>query len=225
MEILLKKIIKKLTGRKTYSYLLNTSLGQKIHNNLHENSTSSRDFLLQSLPKNSIGLEIGVNNGDFSERILEIVRPKKLHLIDPWKFFDSNSYNDTPYGKESVSGQLEMDKKFENVKNRFSTEILNEQIMIHRGFSEKIILTFEDKYFDWVYVDGNHLYDYVKKDLQLCYDKCKNNSMITGDDYYDDLPENDWSEGGVKKAVDEFVNMKKLELIKIKNHQFISKKI
>ncbi len=225
MEILLKKIIKKFAGRKTYSYLLNTSLGQKIHNNLHENSVTSRDFLLQSLPKNSIGLEIGVNNGDFSERILEIVRPKKLHLIDPWKFFDSNSYNNTPYGKESVSGQLEMDKKFENVKNLFSTEILNEQIIIHRGFSEEIIPIFEDDYFDWIYVDGNHLYDYVKKDLQLCYHKSKNNSMITGDDYYDDLPENDWSEGGVKKAVDEFVNLKKLELIKIKNHQFITKKI
>jgi len=118
-----------------------------------------------------------------------------------------------------------MDKKFENVKNRFSTEILNEQIIIHRGFSEEIIPIFEDNYFDWIYVDGNHLYDYVKKDLQLCYDKSKNNSLITGDDYYDDLPENDWSEGGVKKAVDEIVNLKKLELIKIKNHQFISKKI
>ena len=48
--------------------------------------------------------------------------------------------------------------------------------------------------------------------------------MITGDGYYDDLPENDWLEGGAKKAVDEFVNLKKLELIKIKNHQFITKK-
>ena len=39
--------------------------------------------------------------------------------------------------------------------------------------------------------------------------------MITGDGYYDDLPENDWLEGGAKKAVDEFVNLKKLELITV----------
>lgn len=225
MGFFLKKIIKKLAGRKTYSFLLNTSLGQSIHDNLHKNSSSSRDFLLQSFPKNSIGLEIGVNNGDFSERILEIVRPKKLHLIDPWKFFNTDFYNNTPYGKDSVSTQLEMDKKFKNVKNRFLTEINNKQVVVHRGFSEKIIPSFENNYFDWVYVDGNHLYDYVKKDLKLCYEKIKYNSLITGDDYYDDLPDTDWSEGGVKKAVDEFVNLKKLELIQIKHHQFISKKI
>ena len=225
MEIILKKIIKRLAGRKIYSFLLNTPLGQKIHDNLHENSTSSRDFLLQSFPKNSIGLEIGVNNGGFSERILEIVRPKKLHLIDPWKFFDTDSMIDTPYGKGSVSSQLEMDKKFENVKKRFSNEILNGQIVLHRGFSDEIMPTFEKNYFDWVYVDWNHLYDYVKKDLQLCYEKTKDHSLITGDDYYNELPDEDWSEGGVKKAVDEFINLKKLELIQIKNHQFISKKI
>ena len=225
MGIFLKNIIKKLVGRRSYSYFLNTQLGQKLHDNLHEKSTSSRDFLLQSLPKNSVGLEIGVNNGDFSERILEIAQPKKLHLIDPWKFFNTDSMIDTPYGKGSVYNQLEMDKKFENVKKRFSNEILNRQIVIHRGFSDEIMPTFENNYFDWVYVDGNHLYDYVKKDLQLCYEKTKNHSLITGDDYYDTFQENDWSEGGVKKAVDEFINLKKLALIQIKNHQFISKKI
>lgn len=146
-------------------------------------------------------------------------------MVDPWKFFDTNFYNSTPYGKDYISNQLEMDKKFEDVKKRFPNEILNEQVIIHRGLSEEILPTFENSYFDWVYVDGNHLYDYVKRDLQLCYEKTKNYSLITGDDYYDDLPNGDWSEGGVKKAVDEFIELKKLELIQIKNHQFISKRI
>ena len=225
MIIPVKKIIKKLAGRKTYSYLLNTSIGKKIHNDLHKNSSSSRDFLLQNFPKNSIGLEIGVNNGDFSERILEIVRPKELHLIDPWKFFDSDFYKDAPYGKDNVKNQLDMDKKYESVQKRFSNEILNGQIVIHRGFSEEIMPKFDNDFFDWIYVDGNHLYEYVKKDLQLCYEKIKDYALITGDDYYDLPPDGDWSEGGVKKAVDEFIHLKKLELIQVKNHQFISKKL
>ena len=46
--------------------------------------TISRDFLLEKMPKNSICAEIGVLRGDFSERILRIVKPKKLYLIDTW---------------------------------------------------------------------------------------------------------------------------------------------
>ncbi|MDJ0634304.1 MAG: hypothetical protein QNJ34_14035 [Xenococcaceae cyanobacterium MO_188.B29] len=45
--------------------------------------TIQRQFLLERLPKNSVGAEIGVHLGDFSEKILEIVKPNKLHLIDP----------------------------------------------------------------------------------------------------------------------------------------------
>ena len=45
-----------------------------------------RDFLLEKLPANSIGAEIGVHRGEFASHILEVVKPKKLHLIDPWEF-------------------------------------------------------------------------------------------------------------------------------------------
>lgn len=224
MGMFLKKVIKKLVGKKTYSFMLNTPLGQKLHDNFHENNPTSRDFLLQCLPRNSIGLEIGVNNGDFSERILEIVSPKKLHLIDPWKFFDDDSFDSTPYGKNNILNQIEMDKKFENVKKRFSKEIYKKQIVIHRDFSKEIMPKFENDYFDWVYIDGNHLYDFVKQDLHFCYEKTKDNSMITGDDYYLDSISSDWSQGGVKKAVDEFVDAGFAQIIQLKNNQFILQK-
>ena len=47
---------------------------------------SRRDLLLHSIPKYSIGAEIGVHQGDFSEQILTITKPKKLFLIDLLKF-------------------------------------------------------------------------------------------------------------------------------------------
>ena len=101
----IKKVVKLIVGRKGYSFLLNTWVGQKIHDDLHANSTTSRDFILQIFPKFSVGVEIGVNDGDFSERILEIVRPKKLHLIDPWKFENDELYQDAPYGSAKVKDQ------------------------------------------------------------------------------------------------------------------------
>ena len=72
-----------------------------------------------------------------------------------------------------------------------------------------------------VYIDGNHLYDFVKKDLNLCYSKVKPGGLITGDDY----SEGGWSSGGVKRAVDEFINTGLVKLIQIKNKQFILQKL
>jgi len=214
---LLKKLIKKIAGRQAYVYLLNTKFGTILHNKSHHNSSTSRDFLLQLLPKFSIGIEIGVNEGNFSERILEIVQPKKLYLVDPWKFEPGESYT----AGEIIQDQKILDIRHQNVSKKFKNEIKNEQVIISRTISEEILLKFDDNYFDWIYIDGNHFYEFVKKDLELSYNKLKNNGLITGDDY----SENDeWSNNGVKKAVDEFINSKKVEVIELKNYQFILKK-
>jgi len=216
----IKRLIKRIIGRDGYAVLLNTKLGSKLHDCAHSNSSTSRDFLLQMLPKSSIGLEIGVNDGDFSERILEIVRPKKLYLIDPWKFFDDDKYSTSPYGRKNIDNQNMMDIKYENVKKRFSTLINKNHIVICRGLSEDLSKTFGDNYFDWIYVDGNHFYEFVKKDLDLYSSKVKIGGFITGDDYYP----GDLSGNGVKRAVDEFVSSGLAKLIQLKNNQFILQK-
>ena len=48
--------------------------------------------------------------------------------------------------------------------------------------------------------------------------------MITGDDYYLDSISDDWSQVGVKKAVDEFVDAGFAQIIQLKNNQFILQK-
>ena len=54
-----------------------------------------------------------------------------------------------------------------------------------------------------MYIDGNHTYEFVKKDL-LCYiPKVKPGGYIICDDYFTDIGE--WWSGGVKVAVDEMV--------------------
>lgn len=149
-----------------------------------------RDFLLKKLPRNSICAEIGVLRGDFSERILEIVKPRELHLIDPWLF-----------SRSRAKSQQELDERHEAVCRRFARECSAGIVTIHREPSIDAGRRFADGYFDWVYIDGDHAYEAVKRDLEIYCAKVKPGGYITGDDYHHP---GHWDDG-VTIAVDEFI--------------------
>jgi SAM-dependent methyltransferase len=167
------------------------------------------------MPKTAVCAEIGVWKGEFSELIRSMTLPRKLHLIDPWKF--QGEFPERMYGGSVAKEQSDMDRIYENVRNRFNNY---QNIILHRGKSEKVLQDFENAYFDWVYIDGNHYYEYVLNDLQICLSKVKPGGIIAGDDYT-------WGEKDgfpVKRAVQDFIkrnNLKgNLELI---GSQFIIK--
>ena len=181
-----------------------------------ESQPTPRDFLLEAMPRGSVCAEIGVHRGDFSRRILEIVKPKELHLIDPWQFLREEAYKDSNYGGKRGVNQSLMDRRYQSVVKRFRPEIARHQIKIHRACSDQACDLFEDDYFDWIYIDGNHLYEFARKDLDLYYPKVKQGGFIAGDDY----GEGGWWQGGVKKAVDEFIDSERVRVIEIKDAQF-----
>jgi len=183
-------------------------------------ATAPRKFLLDLLPKNSVGAEIGVHLGEFSRQILDVVRPRELHLIDPWEHQASDQYANAWYGGGAKNGQREMDERYAHVCRRFDREIRAEHVKVHRGYSAVVLEGFPDEYFDWVYIDGNHLYEFVKQDLSLSARKTRPGGYITGDDYTD----GGWWKGGVKKAVDEFSQDRATELVEIRNGQFLFRK-
>jgi hypothetical protein len=203
----IKNLVKRIPGAEKLAQALG----------LAPNSLEQRKFLLELLPKNSVGVEIGVHKGDFSEEILQVVQPKELHLIDPWKHETSAVYDDALYGGQAKNGQAEMDRRYADVCARFEGPVRRQQVKIHRGFSTDVLGRFPDDYFDWVYIDGNHLYEYVKKDMDLSFRKTKAGGYVTGDDYM----EGGWWEGGVKKAVDEFAKAQAAQLVEIRHGQFI----
>lgn len=171
--------------------------------------------LLKRLPPKSIGAEIGVHKGDFSNLILEVVNPSALYLIDPWNHEEDELYSNSWYGGLS-SGQKELDDRFESVCRRFADEVGKEIVFVHRKNSKDALEEFQPNYLDWVYIDGNHLYDYVMQDLKLSFDKVKHGGMICGDDYQ----LGGWWEGGVKDAVDEFCEKNNLN-VEVLGNQFI----
>ena len=203
----IKKLVKKIPGTDRIAHAMG----------LVSNPLEDRAFLLEMLPKNSVGAEIGVHKGEFSEKILEVVHPKQLHLIDSWKHESSAVYQNALYGGQAKNGQDEMDRRYADVCARFQAQMSGEQVKIHRGYSTDVLGRFADDFFDWVYIDGNHLYDYVKKDIDLSFRKTKIGGWVTGDDYM----EGGWWEGGVKKAVDEFAKTPAAQLVEIRNNQFV----
>ena len=176
-----------------------------------------RVFLLEMLPRQSVGAEVGVHLGDFSAEILRAVAPRELHLIDPWRHEASEAYSEAWYGGKARDGQAEMDARHRRVCERFAAEMRAGQVKIHRSSSADALRALPDAYLDWIYIDGNHLYEYVKEDLELALRKVRPGGAITGDDYR----EGGWWQGGVKKAVDEIVQREPVERIAIRNQQFV----
>ena len=88
-----------------------------------------RIILLDYLPKKSIGCEIGVWKGEFSELILKIVQPQKLYLIDPWIIQDK-------YVKRLYSPDKRNQTKIDSVRQcTYRKFANNEKVIILEGFS------------------------------------------------------------------------------------------
>jgi hypothetical protein len=173
-------------------------LGDRLRQARHRRE---RARLLRRLPKHSVGVEIGVWAGDLSAAILRAVRPMQLHLLDPWAFAPDERYEQAWYGGARAGSQAEMDEVYKRVLQRFETEIADGAVVIHRSTSAEAAAGFEDASLDWVYVDGNHLYEYVRADLELFAPKMRPGGLLAGDDY----GAAGWWDDGVRRAVDRFL--------------------
>jgi len=175
-----------------------------------------RTFLLQLLPPHSVGAEIGVHVGDFSAEILRVVNPARLHLIDPWQHHRGPEYQAMGYGGQLKFGQGEMDDRYEGVLSRFRRDRAAGRVIVHRGASVDVSAEFPEGYFDWVYIDGNHFYDFVKQDLERYYPKLKVGGYLAGDDYMEG-----WWKDGVRRAVTEFIETWPVDVITLREEQFV----
>jgi hypothetical protein len=179
----------------------------------------NRDCILVPIAAGAVCAEIGVYKGDFSEFILRR-KPKKLHLIDPWKFEPDATYAKSFYGGTLGKDQEKMDSIYKSILGRFHTAIASGIVEVHRSASAAYASHFPDNYFDWIYIDGNHQYDFVKQDLEVFLPKVKSHGLLAGDDY--GLP--GWWQDGVTRAVDEAVISGRVEKVLIANRQFLLRK-
>jgi len=181
-----------------------------------------RDFLLNLMPKHGICVEVGVFDGLLSERALALTQPTKLHLVDPWYTRSDGTLFDGPAqdfsSAQEASNSLE--QQYQRVSSLLKAEIASGQVEIHRMLSHEAAPLFADSHFDWAYLDASHYYDDVKNDLQCWFPKVKSGGYISGDDY----GRRGFWDHGVTRAVDEFVTKNAVDVIALRNHQFVLRK-
>ena len=183
---------------------------------------NARQTVLDHLPRNSVGAEVGVFKGDFSALILKQVSPKKLYLIDPWLSVDSGIYRVAMYGSQRRS-QADMDDIAAEVATRFSREVGGDQIAIVRQASATALSRMSDGALDWIYIDGDHTYQAVVQDLTLAFQKVKAGGLIAGDDY----TLGNWFTDGVVRGLHQFLAEQgsAVKIVFVIDGQFMLRKI
>jgi hypothetical protein len=117
----------------------------------------NRLVLLERLPKGGIVAEVGVLHGAFSREILHIVEPEELHLIDREIHQDVHDLAKNERGKTRVE--------------------------VHEADSVAALESFPDSYFDWIYLDAQHDYLGVKRDIDSARRKVKAEGQLVFNDY------------------------------------------
>ena len=119
--------------------------------------------LCQLLKPNWTACEIGSFAGVSSNLIAKYV--KKLYCVDLWQ----------PYTEISEENLIEGEKRFNKVVKN------NKNIIKIKQDSLEFLRDFEGK-FDFIYLDGAHNYEQVKKEIQLALTKM-DSGIIAGHDY------------------------------------------
>lgn len=155
----------------------------------------SRLSILERVNPGDKCAEIGVFKGDFSEYMLKM-EPSELYLVDPWV-----SIMDIPARWHAIP-QNEIDQIKQEVKDRFASD---QNVKIIEKYSVDAVNDFEDNYFNWIYLDANHSYDFVKQDLHNWWQKIKSGGSLCGNAYQDNDRQVQLLDFGVVPAVDDFL--------------------
>ncbi len=148
-------------------------------------------------------LEVGVAWGYHAQHLL-LNLPKIAYTgIDPYlSGYDQNDSFPTFVAKLfNDDEQSSMDRLYEAVKQELNEKFPGRAKLIR----EKSIDWMDKKSekFDVIFLDGDHTFETVRKELHGFWTKVNEGGVLAGDDY-------DWPE--VRRAVDEFANEKNLHV-------------
>lgn len=143
----------------------------------------------------TVGAEIGVFDGYFSEHLCKTIPGLKLYSVDAWEVYPG--YRDHRF-----------ESSMRNAEAKAKERLAKYDVEIIKKFSVDAVKDFEDESLDFVYIDGNHEYKYVKEDIEVWAPKVRKGGIVAGDDYYMTRAGN----MGVIKAVNEYAYSKSYDL-------------
>ena len=116
-----------------------------------------------------VGVEIGVAGGDNSKSMLKNLNMKMLYLVDPYMMYEDGV---TTHSSEFIAGFRIVCETLAILPNVTFIQKKSED-------STKEI----PNGLDFVYIDGNHSYESVKRDIGLYYPKVRVGGLIGGHDF------------------------------------------
>lgn len=118
-----------------------------------------------------IGAEIGVWRGANAKLMFDIIPNLTLYLVDP-------------YSKYLYSHRIVLDIHFQDAKEKAYKLVDGFNAIFIEKPSEDAIKDISDESLDFVFIDGNHEYDFVMQDIILWNRKVRKGGIISGDDYW-----------------------------------------
>ena len=122
-----------------------------------------------------VGAEIGVEAGLYSEVLCRENPTAHLYCIDSWLQYA---------GYRTYVPQERVDGFFLETLKRLRP--YNSTVI--KSYSADAVKLFDDNSLDFVFLDGNHSYDYVLEDINLWSKKVKHGGIISGHDYIKRAP-------------------------------------
>ncbi len=146
--------------------------------------------------KDLVGAEIGIYDGRNTVDILKYLFVKKLYLIDPYQ-----NYPEYAKTKDSKANQ----KKLENAQNQAFQRLskFKDKVVWINEFSDAAYKKIPEK-LDFIYIDANHNYEFIRRDIENYYPLLKRRGILAGHDIEPSI----WP--GVLFAFTDFVKEKNL---------------
>lgn len=165
-----------------------------------------RRYILDLLPKNSVGAEIGVFRGHFADLICEYVNPRKIFLIDPWTLLGETF----GWGKGAYlnGGELTTELAQQETTLRCAQHPKTECHIIEGFYPDCADVI--DEPLDWAYLDASHRFDDTYNEVKALSKQVKPCGVILGDDW---RPDPNSFQHGVYRAVQKFTSETDWEIV------------
>jgi predicted O-methyltransferase YrrM len=152
-----------------------------------------KDMIRSIVPPGGTYAEVGVFKGEFTMFLQETLKPAKLYAID---IFEGQTGSGDQDGNNFSFCRLEETYAMLDSKG----------IVTLKGDSSTTVKTLKDESLDMIYIDADHEYSAVKKDLEASYPKVKKGGWIMGHDYEMNMSKalQAFDCNGLRRAVDEF---------------------
>ena len=155
----------------------------------------TRQDLIKNIPSKHVWAEVGVYRGDFSRSVLDLCDPLEFYLIDSWKYDlkDHIPFSQLTENYAEFLGKVHWDhfgddpaatqeKNYQHVVSKFGSD---SRVKIVRDNSFKAISSLPDRHFDVIYIDANHQYEFVLRDMMEARHKLKAGGLMLLNDFYE----------------------------------------